>query len=207
MKRFLFSDLYQKVKAIGFDLDGTIYDDFYFISRVYREIAESAGGGPGRAGDILDFMVLRWLEKGSSYPFIFRETQEKYGLSLDFEEKALMVYRNNSPCLDLSPRIRFLLHHIKKDRKGLFLVTDGNKELQQKKVAALGIHDYFDLIIFTNDRPKPDPVHKEKIMKEFSCTPEEVVYIGDRKIDKRFAKNCGFKFVDSKWYVLREDEL
>src|SRR5690554_5620600 len=137
MKRFLFSALYQEAKVIGFDLDGTLYDDFDFISRVYREIVEKAGGGPGRREEMMDFMLLRWLEKGSSYPFIFRETQEKYGLRPDFVEKALMVYRNNSPSLNLSPRVKFLLHRIKKDGKGLFLVTDGNEKLQQKKVETL----------------------------------------------------------------------
>jgi len=206
MKRFLFSDLYQKVKVIGFDLDGTLYDDFDFISRVYREIVESTGGRPGWREDILDFMLLRWLEKGSSYPFIFRETQEKFGLSSDFAEKALVVYRNYSPCLNLSPRIKFLLHYIKKDGKRLFLVTDGNEQLQQKKIEALKIHDYFELIVLTNDRPKPEPVHKAKIIKEFSCTPNGIVYIGDREIDRRFAENCGFEFVYGKWHVFREDK-
>jgi len=77
MKRFLF-DHYTNLKAIGFDLDGTLYNEYDFVQQVYREIVRGLKLPAGEGAAVLKFMEERWLEKGSSYPYIFQETLELF---------------------------------------------------------------------------------------------------------------------------------
>ena len=72
----LFNNIkWNEVKAVGFDMDGTLYDEYEFISQVYSEINIRLINDL----EVLRFMEKRWLEKGSSYPFIF---QEAYSMQL-----------------------------------------------------------------------------------------------------------------------------
>ena len=102
------------------------------------------------------------------------------------------------PDILLSARSRAILSYIKKNSYNIFLVTDGNPELQSQKICSLGLDKIFnDNIFFTSkfgsDYEKPSI----KILKHInlSSTPDQVVYVGDREVDKLFAENAGFKFL------------
>lgn len=196
MKKFLFTNLYRKAKVIGFDLDGTLYDEFDFIKPTYEEIVQKlVGPNP----DILDFMLNRWLEKGSSYPKIFQETKHVFQLSCDFEARALEIFRDSTPRISLPVRMNYYLTKIKNDKKYLFLLTDGKEKLQSKKIDALKIRDCFDVILIAEDHQKPDPYYGNIVLEIFGCSQEDIVYVGDREVDKEFCKNCGFKFVKNTY--------
>lgn len=196
MRKFLNKLFYMKIKAIGFDLDGTLYKEVNFIEQVYREIVHQLNLPAKESLLIFSFMLRRWLEKGSSYPCIFKETQDTFlEANFDFVNYALSIYRSFLPKLTLEPVIRKILQKMKDDGKSLFLVTDGNEKLQQNKIDALSIRDLFSLIIITGSSPKPDSSHGEKILEALGCEPREVLFIGDRDIDRSFAVNCGFYFI------------
>ena len=195
MKKFLFSDLYRNTKVIGFDLDGTLYDEFDFIKQVYEEIIVRLNPTFEISSHLLNFMLERWLEKGSSYPNIFKEAQRRFGLKQDFENFSLSIFRNFFPQLKLSERVKFVLNKIKEDKKETFLLTDGKEALQYRKIQALGLEVYFQTIIVTENIPKPNIKNSEKILKTVLWDVNEIVYIGDRDIDKEFAVKCGFHFI------------
>jgi len=93
MMRSLYENVHwDKVKFVGFDMDGTLYDEYDFIVQVYKEIATLLDH------DSYNYMCQRWLEKGSSFPFIFDETYDlssSKSLSKDeFISKALNIFRN-----------------------------------------------------------------------------------------------------------------
>jgi len=178
---------------IGFDLDGTLYDEFDFIIQAYKKICSELSLN----NVILDFMLLRWLEEGSSYPYIFSETGKKFKLSNDFEVKALNIFRNISPKLTISNRVKFILDKLEESKLlKLFLLTDGHKELQIKKIQSLNIEKYFNEIIITNDKPKPDPFHGTFLLEKYKSTPDKVLYIGDREVDMLFCQNIKIKFLN-----------
>ena len=114
-------ELSSQFKAVGFDLDGTLYDEFDFIYQFYHSLCDTLGdqlriGCPEYACKI-------WLEYGSSYPFIFKNMYEKYYLgSLQLEhfvEYCLMSYRQFKPALRLSERANFILETLS-ESKNLF---------------------------------------------------------------------------------------
>lgn len=187
-------------------MDGTLYDEFDFIHQVYTPISKLFSGANHNSDSILKNMLERWLEKGSSYPFIFSETASSAGLPADTAEakikEALIIFRNYNPSLQLTPRIKFILDTLK-NKVELFLVSDGSATLQWNKVKALGIEEYFtrNNIFISGDHgknaEKPELLSLEHLnVFKKGIKPNEIVFIGDRHVDENYAKNAGFYYID-----------
>jgi putative hydrolase of the HAD superfamily len=195
---------WQEVKAIGFDLDGTIYDEFDFIKSAYTAIVESFNFETCQKLPMLDFMLGRWLEKGSSYPYIFDECLHFFQVPdserEDIIQKSLQLFREHKPELQLSNRIFQLLMDAKNTYE-LFLLSDGREKLQMEKFHALKLDRFFateDIHIsgkYGKGYEKPKTLVLEKIRSLQTGIPATAtLYIGDRKRDELFAQNAGFQF-------------
>jgi len=199
MKNFLFPQIkWNKVRYVGFDLDGVLYDEFEFIEQAYDQVTNLFNNKTL----VKRYMLGRWLEKGSSFNKIFQETYELYYKNLiskidkeTFIENCLLIFRNFNPKLKLSPRTEYILNYFSKHYK-IFLVSDGNLGLQKKKFNSLKLYRYFDVehVFFTGcdslkySKPNIDCLNELKII------PFESVYFGDREIDKLFAKYSRMQF-------------
>ena len=192
------------IKVIGFDIDGTLYDEFDFILEIYKKISIFFAENSSNEKEILDYMLQRWLEKGSSYPHIFDETADIYCKHEDKKllvEKALMCYRNASPKIKIQNRIETILEFLK-NKYNLFILSDGQYKLQNKKIKSLGLLRYFkkeDIVISGpyHQKPSKELYDKIKILRHYK--PNEVVYIGDREIDREFASNVNINFLHIKY--------
>jgi len=197
---------WNNIKAVGFDMDGTLYDEFDFIYQVYQPISKLFSNPTQNSDLVFKKMLVKWLEKGSSYPYIFSEIATENGFeSIIVEQKtkeALTIFRNFNPVLTLSPRIKFILEEFKKNNE-LFLVSDGGSILQWNKLKALNLEYYFSRqnIFISGDYgnlvQKPALLaleHLSVLKKEYR--PYEIVFIGDRIVDANFAKNAGFYYID-----------
>lgn len=195
---------WNNIQVIGFDLDGTLYDEFSFIEQVYPQVLKTWGLTGTMQQRVLHNMLERWIEKGSSYPFIFDETLVHFKLNdmqkNDYIQQALSVFRNYVPQLHLSSRIRHILH-VLKERYRLFLFTDGNVKLQSAKILSLGLNEFFSPeVIFISGQFGPEYIKPgSEILSELELVfqgvkKDKVLYIGDRVRDFEFAENAGFKF-------------
>lgn len=194
------------VQIVGFDLDGTLYDEMDFIVQVYKPISEiMAKLCNSPAERIFIWMLQRWLEMGSSYNRIFSDVLSNHGIRGDAAEtiiaECLSVFRGYKPELHLPFRVSAILDRIK-ERFGCFLISDGSANLQMKKFKALGLerwisHDNFGITGFHgHDFAKPSTKILDKISLLRTCSlPKSVVYFGDRDIDSQFATAAGFQFV------------
>lgn len=202
MLNVLFPEVpWAQIKCVGFDLDGTLYDEFAFIQQVYPVILQANAKCFGDIFSPLKYMLDRWLEKGSSYNRIFDETYERfadnYFAKEAFIESALALFRHFEPDLELLPRNRHLLN-IFKEEYDLFLITDGSPSLQKHKFRALQLDDLFQerQTVFTGEMGaeyyKPNTAAFEKLQLRYS--PSEIVYFGDRDIDREFSRRIGIHF-------------
>ena len=206
MLSVLYPDIdWSHIESVGFDMDGTLYDEFEFITQIYRKIImeNSKFFSIENQTAILEFMTERWLQKGSSYNKIFEETFTRYAThsissQKNFIDKALKIFRTCTPDILLPKRNRAILSHIKKKSYNMFLITDGNPFLQSQKLCSLGLDTIFDNNIFVtrkfgSEYEKPSI----KILKHINIPsrPDKVVYFGDREVDKLFAENAGFIFL------------
>ena len=144
-------------------------------------------------------MLNRWLEKGSSYPFIFDEAYFKckdieYSKE-EFISLSLDIFRNFTPKISLSNRSKYFLEFFKENYE-LFLITDGNPILQEKKYKALKLSIFFDEenVVFTgkysSDYHKPNT----RSLDLLSIKNGQSVFFGDRDNDRDFALSVNMKF-------------
>lgn len=196
MLNVLYNDInWSKIAYVGFDMDGTLYDEYDFIIQIYSKINKELIQNE----EILSFMLNRWLEKGSSYQYIFEEAYEmckNVSISKEyFIQRALNIFRNFNPKLNLTERNKMLLSYFKTNYE-IFLITDGNYNLQKRKFNSLGLSNYFkeDNVIFTgkysSDYFKPNIKSLELLKFEVY----DGVYFGDRSVDKVFASDAHLKF-------------
>lgn len=204
--RYLFDEInWDQIEAVGFDMDGTLYDEYDFIQQVYRPISEFlAQLCNAEKETIYHRMITRWREKGSSYPYIFGEILDHYGVSehrrKEIISRCLCLFRNFNPELILPSHVEKLLIEIR-NKFPVFLVTDGQVKLQMNKIRSLGLNRHFDEqnIGITGSLGRGYEKPSCKILKQISVLdnidPTSVVYFGDRMVDKLFSEQAGFHFV------------
>ncbi|VBB05537.1 Hypothetical protein LUCI_0747 [Lucifera butyrica] len=200
------------IKAVGLDVDGTLYDEFEFIAQVYKPIAQLLAR-VCRTGEseVYQSMIRRWLEKGSSYNRIFEEILSRHSVKAEDRPgsiaQCLLIYRNFRPNLVLPSRMKSLLEYIHGYYE-IFIVTDGSFALQQKKVEALRLKRWVkseNVLISGKYGPefqKPATLILSKLPLLQTVNPDEIVFFGDREQDRQFAGNSGFHFIKLKYFSM-----
>lgn len=195
---------WDEIDIVGFDLDGTLYDEFEFIVQAYTAIGDCFKTNLTDHYSALNYMKDQWLEKGSSYNRIFEKTYDKYikensVTKKEFIDQSINIFRALQPDLKLNNRNKRLLSHFYKNFD-LFLVTDGDYFLQQKKFITLELTEYFKIenTIFTGKLGKDfyKPNTKCLSYMELELDNKKILYIGDRAIDEEFAKAANFEFLE-----------
>ncbi len=163
-----------------FDLDDTLYDERQYVESGLRAVARLA--------------ATRWqLDENSSYHTllqlldtrgrgrIFDDWLAQHNLASKANIKACVSgYRLHQPQISMPDEHHKLLQQLPKP---LYLVTDGNKIVQQKKIQALGIAHFFKRVFITHrfgiKHAKPSTYCFELIKKAEECEWKDMVYIGD----------------------------
>src|SRR5882724_7413869 len=117
-----------------FDVDDTLYDERTYVESGLRAVADfgRAHFGWNRQASFR-FMVGILNSRGRGA--IFNEWLASHGVTQkSLVQKCVRIYRHHTPHLRLDSHARKLLSSLKSYR--LYLVTDGHKIVQQKKVAA-----------------------------------------------------------------------
>lgn len=197
---------WDRVRVLGIDMDGTLYDEAEFIAQVYRPIADIIARSAGSPAEPIHAALLRrWLEKGSSYDRIFDEALAARGV-LDLAaqhaiDECLAAFRGFTPSLTLPARVQAILDAMI-EKYPLFLISDGSAALQRRKFAALGLGRWFEpanvgfcaTLGAGFDKPDTRILGEIRVLHEGSA-PADVVFFGDREVDARFAANAGFRFI------------
>lgn len=194
------------IKAVVFDLDGTIYDEFDFIVQVYLDVAKVIADYIQIPLNIVyEKLCQTWLEIGSSGNVFQQSAFELASSELPKEviKECVSVYRNAKFQLNLSNRAKSLFCNLNNAGYLLCIVTDGDSELQRKKIDSLGLNQWFsnqNIYVsgdYGKEYQKPNPFMGLKLLCD-DLKANEVLYLGDRNIDKIFAENVGFSFVQVK---------
>jgi len=183
------------IKALLFDLDGTLYAS----EPLGRAIMRSA------VGYIAD---LKGVE-GAEADRLIRETKKR--LSAADGEATLSI-----ACIELGGDLRELHRRFAADirpelflsrsarvvdlllalgaRFELYLYTNNNRPLAERIMTLLGIAGLFRQIFSIEDtwRPKPDRTGLEEIFRRIGKIPEECLFVGDRyDVDLRLPAEMG----------------
>ena len=159
-----------KSKYIIFDLDDTLAYEVDFLRSAYIEIAERLDH---QHCTELANKMYDWYIHGFN---VFEKLTQSYDRVT--KEELLGIYRNHKPTIQLIEGGKELLDFCKNKGYKLGLITDGRSVTQRNKIAALGIADYFDKIIVSEEFGTTKPNRNNfEIFKDPSV--ESYYYIAD----------------------------
>ena len=165
---------------IVFDLDDTLYEELTFVKSGFVAVADFLECNFGiSSSESYELMVNR-LELGRGK--IFDDTLSHFGvLHKQTVDRCLTVYRKHFPKIQLHQEAEDFL--VRFAHEPLYIVTDGNKMVQNNKIIALGLRKHVKHVFITHrygvKHAKPSPYCFQKICEIEKVEPREVVYVGD----------------------------
>lgn len=165
---------------IVFDLDDTLYEELTFVKSGFSAVSDFLEYNFGiSSSESYEFMVNR-LELGRGK--IFDDTLLHFGvLHKKTVNRCLTVYRKHFPRIQLNQDAEDFL--VRFAHEPLYIVTDGNKMVQNNKIIALGLRKLVKHVFITHrygvKHAKPSPYCFQRICENEKVEPHEVVYVGD----------------------------
>ncbi len=132
-----------------FDLDDTLYKEIDFLKSAYRYIASVVDKNNS---NILYRRMLGDYYEGKNVFQLLTQSYNQFSI-----DSLLDLYRTHYPNISLDNEIYTTLYFLKgKGKTGL--ITDGRSITQRNKISALGLENFFDKIIISEEVgfSKPD---------------------------------------------------
>mgnify|MGYP000226949722 FL=1 len=174
-----------RIKAIIFDLDDTLYDCSGTLVLKSRKLAAKIISKAVKCSETEALKLQLELEdRLGPKADIFHKIANQYNLPEDFcEEISNTINTLEVEGATLFPGTMASIDELKRTGYKLFLVTFGNREIQEKKIKVLDLESAFDEIIITEN-----PLGKEKCFKEilakYGLEPEQILCVGDKIKDE-----------------------
>jgi putative hydrolase of the HAD superfamily len=168
------------IRAVIFDLDDTLYPEVEFVYSGYRAVAEAVR--LRLSIEIYEDLVALWV--GGQRGDLFTPVLRKHLGSVEeiYVKQLVKIYRQHTPTLRTFPEVEALLQKLKLSYS-LGIISDGFIAVQERKLQALGIGQYFDAVIFTDqwgkEAWKPSTRSFQHILERLQVTGPESVYVGD----------------------------
>jgi len=194
------------IKAVIFDLDGTLLDTCNDLANAVN-FALNKNGFPTHnpemfkifTGDGTDVMITRALPENRRDIETLKKVREDY-----FE----FYNAHSGEFTRPYEGIPELLESLKE--RGIMLAVTSNKiEFMTQSVIKHYFGDTFDFVIGQSENvpPKPNPLMVFKAMKNLGVEPSECLYVGDTGVDAKTGKNAGIFTVGVLWGFRAREEL
>lgn len=194
---------FQAIRAVVFDLDGTLLDTIWDIAGAANQALRAFG--------LPEHPVERYRAYvGHGVRELFRQALPEQN---ETAEKVLASYLAYYPehCTDRTvffPGIEDLLRRLR-GRYTLGVLSNKTEKTARRIMAHYFAPDTFQLVWGNNgQRPlKPDPAAGPLLCETLGLAPEEILFFGDGDTDMEFANRCGFLPVACSWGYRSRAEL
>jgi HAD superfamily hydrolase (TIGR01509 family) len=178
-----------RFEVVAFDCDGVLFDTEQ-ANRVYYSNILQHFGKPAVTDEQFVFVHMHTISESLAYLFPDEKTLAAAHL---FRET--MDYRQYLGYLTVEPHLVSLLQKLKPKFKTA--IATNRTDTMNRLLAAFDLEGYFDLIVTASDveRPKPHPDVLLKISDHFNIPPDQVIYIGDSRLDELAARTAGMPLV------------
>ena len=193
------------MKTIIFDLDNTLYCEETYVKSGFEAVATYLSEKYDcNFNNLFSRIMNIFNEKGRGKVFDILVNDSNFDENVS---TLVYIYRYHFPNISLYTESIPLLECLKNKYK-LALITDGRAFVQKRKVEALNIENYFDIIIYTDVlgekywKPSVEPY--KLVLDMLSCDAKDAYYIGDDPYkDFKAPKILGMKSIQVK----KEDEM
>ena len=171
------------IKAVVFDLDDTLISEKEYVRSGFRQVACKIATENNLNEDIVYELMLDTFNEDSKN--VFNTVLDKLDIEYKIEDikELINYYRGHMPNIKLYDDAKHILDVLKNKGIKLGMITDGYKITQRNKLEVLGIGEYFEHIVVTDElgrefwkpHKKPYEIIKDKLGLEY----ENMVYVGD----------------------------
>lgn len=169
------------VTCVVFDVDDTLYLERDYVRSGFEAVGQHIQQRFGVDG----FFARAWdaFEHGARGT-VFNQVLAECGVAVDADlvTELIAVYRNHTPKIGLIPDAQKVIEQLY-GKVALAAITDGPRSSQRAKVDALGLPQWIDPIVITEElgpgHSKPHPLAFEQVEQATGCRGDQCVYIGD----------------------------
>ena len=169
------------IKLLIFDMDDTLYPELEYVQSGFNAVAGELiiKGFNKPMIEIINELNELFSSNHNNIIDRFLSNHPQFTI---YREVLIEKYRYHSPTIDLKDEVKQLFIWTKSNFH-LGLITDGNSLTQKNKVKALGLENYFEQIVYTDELglgySKPHPRGFQVIMDHFNVNENEVVFVAD----------------------------
>lgn len=192
-------DLIKTKKAFVFDLDNTIYPEKDYLYQVYYMIGQFIEYHELYDHEkITHFLINEFEKEGRIH--LFDKLIERFSLKAEYMDNFLRLMRTARLPLKLIlfKEIELLLNHLVREKKQIYILTNGNPEQQLNKITQIewnGLQHYVRAYFCDEIKRKPAPDSMLKLLNDNLLTPEDSLFIGDSDEDEQCANETKVTFV------------
>jgi len=180
------------LKAVIFDMDGTLCDSFPLMIRALREAVEPI---VGHAVSDEDFMEALGPNERGIIVGMLGDRYEKAAASYD------ELYKRYLPEMCPAPfdGVREIFAYLKEKNIKTALVTGKNKTSCDMTLCQFGMENAFEAVEYGS------PVGSRKkeaiglVIDRFGIRPDEAIYLGDAPSDVTFSREVGLLTASALW--------
>lgn len=178
------------VKAVLFDIDGTLVDSVDFHARAWQEVLRQHGC------DVPFEAVRQQIGKGGDKlleVFLSPDQIDREGKQIE-EERSDLFKRKYLPQVKPFPCLRELFERLKSDGKRMALASSAKGDEMESYQRITGIGPFLDTATSSDDvsHSKPDPdVFRATLQRLGAVQPNEALVIGDSPYDAESAGKAG----------------
>jgi putative hydrolase of the HAD superfamily len=184
------------IRAVFFDLDGTLYDRDAAIIRMAEEQFEAFREELRIDKPVfMDRLVALDGHGHNRSPRLHHELAESLGFGTDLAERLEACFGSRYPnqCR-ISEDSLNTLEALRGNGKKLGIITNGPTRWQSRKIECMGIASFFDIVLIseTEGIQKPDPRIFKRGLDACSVLAGESIFVGDHPdIDIGGARSAG----------------
>ncbi|MFK5952388.1 MAG: HAD-IA family hydrolase [Desulfobacterium sp.] len=190
----------EAIKAVVFDCDGVMFDTAG-ANEMYYNTVLAHFGKPDLTRE--QFVKVHMFTVKEAMEYLFPEMDS---LEAVYTFMGTMRYDQFIPYMEREKGLKKLLTALKDSGFTRAVATNRTNTMQ----AVLEAHDLetaFDMVVTAADvqHPKPSPEQLHTIMKKFSLTPRQMLFVGDSQYDQMAANKAGVPFIAFKNKALEAD--
>jgi phosphoglycolate phosphatase len=177
------------IKVLTFDCDGVLFDTEKANRAFYNHILEHFGR-PHITAEAFSYAQMHTADEAMAH--LFPDPEE---LSLAQAYRKQVGYGPYFRYMEMEPDLRPLLE--KYIGRFKIAVATNRTDTMHRVLAEHGIDRYFDLVVTALDvpHPKPYPDPLIRVLEHYQILPEEMIYVGDSKLDEMAAQAAGVPLV------------